>query len=196
MTTRLNRFPLVALAMIGVVAAATSLAAETKEDDSKKEDEEGFVSLFNGKEFGDWKINESKESWSIKDGAIVAQGPRSHIFYMGKDNKFKNFELKVDVMTKPGSNGGIFFHTKWQDDNWPRHGYECQVNVSQGDPVKTGSIYNTVKLYKDDIDGLIKDNQWWTQHIIVRGKHITVKLKGKKVLGYTEPDDKRSGQTQ
>lgn len=154
------------------------------------EEEQGWEQLFDGETFDGWKINENKESWRIEDGAFVANGDRSHLFYMGPNNDFKNFELKVDVMTRPNSNGGIYFHTKWQEEGWPEHGYECQVNVSHGDAVKTGSIYNTVKLYKDDIEGLIQDNKWWTQHIIVRGNRVIVKLNDKQVIDYTEPDGK------
>ena len=52
----------------------------------------------------------------------------------------KDFHFKADVMTKPGSNGGIFFHTQYQDKGWPV-GHEAQINQTQKDPVKTGSVY-------------------------------------------------------
>jgi len=57
------------------------------------------------------------------------------------DEPFKDFELKVDVMTEPNSNGGIYFHTKFQEKGWPKQGFESQVNVSHGDWIKTGSLY-------------------------------------------------------
>jgi hypothetical protein len=34
-----------------------------------------------------------------------------------------------------------------------------------------------------------KDNQWFTEHIIVRGNHITIKVDGKTVVDYTEPEN-------
>ena len=92
----------------------------------KKDD--GFVTISNGKDFKGWKASENKDSWSMKDGAFVAHGPRSHLFY-DADKPFQNFELKVDVMTEPGSNGGIYFHTKYQETGWPKFGYEAQVNI-------------------------------------------------------------------
>ena len=36
------------------------------------------------------------------------------------DHNFKDFELTVDVMTKPDSNGGIYIQTEYQDQGWPR----------------------------------------------------------------------------
>jgi hypothetical protein len=152
--------------------------------------EEGFVSLMDGKTFKGWKIaDESAKSWKIEDGAFVANGNRSHLFYVGDDQPFKNFELKVDVMTDPGSNGGIYFHTKWQESDWPRAGFECQVNVTQGDWIKTGSLYGLVNMGWTPA----QDKKWWTQHIIVQGNKVTVSIDGKKVLEYNEPAGAQPG---
>ena len=150
------------------------------------QDEEGFVSIFDGKSYDGWKINESTQTWKIADGAFVANGTRSHLFYVGDDKPFVNFELKVDVMTKPGSNGGIYFHTEFQSEGWPAKGYESQVNNTHRDPQKTGGLYNTAKV----LEAPAKDNVWFTQHIKVQGKHVIVKIDGKKVVDYIEPDDK------
>lgn len=152
--------------------------------------EEGFKSLFDGKTFTGWKIgDEQAKSWRIEDGSFVAQGPRSHVYYVGDEQPFKNFELKVDVMTEPGSNGGIYFHTRYQEAGWPKAGFECQVNVTQGDWIKTGSLYGLVNMALTPA----QDNKWWTQHIIVKGGKVTVKIDGRTVLEYTEPAGATAG---
>lgn len=154
------------------------------------ESEEGFVSLFDGKTFTGWKkAVEHPNTWVIEDGAFVARGDRNHLFYVGDLAPFKNFELKVDVMTKPGSNGGIYFHTKYQEKEWPKYGFETQVNNTHGDWKKTGSIYDIVNVR----ESAAKDNEWWTQHIIVNGDHVTVKVNGKTVADYTEPPGTKPG---
>ena len=163
------------------VACALSLSHAA---DKPAATEEGFVKIMDGKTFNGWKIAEEKaNSWKIEDGAFVTRGPVAHLFYVGDTNPFKNFELKVDVLTEPGSNGGIYFHTAYQEKGFPRAGIECQVNVSQGDWIKTGSLYGLANF------GLTsaRDNQWWTQHIIVRGRKVTVKIDGKNVIEYNEP---------
>lgn len=160
------------------------LLAEEKET---KKDEDGWVTIFDGKSLDGWKINENKESWKLEDGALVANGNRSHAFYVGDEKPFKNFELKVEVQTKKGSNGGIFFHTRYQDSDWPAQGYESQVNNTQGDPQKTGGLYNTAKVLKAPAE----DDKWWTQHIIVQGNHVTVKIDDKTVVDFEEPADKK-----
>lgn len=144
-----------------------------------------------GKTFNGWKIAEPEaKAWKIEDGAFRAQGSRSHLFYVGDEKPFKNFELKVDVMTEPGSNGGIYFHTRYQETDWPKNGFECQVNVTQGDWIKTGSLYGLASIGVTPA----KDNQWWTQHIIVQGNKVTVKIDGKTVLEYNEPPGAQAGQ--
>jgi hypothetical protein len=173
--------------MAGCVAfSALTFAAAPAAADS----EEGFTAIFDGKTFNGWKMaNESTNSWSIKDGAIVAHGNKSHIYYVGDAKPFKDFELKVDVMTEPNSNGGIYFHTKYQDTDWPRGGFECQVNNSHGDWKKTGSLYDVCNVAVP----WSQDRKWWTQHIIVKGNNVTVKVDGKIVLSYTEPPGAQPG---
>jgi hypothetical protein len=152
--------------------------------------EEGFKPIMDGKTFNGWKIAEEKaNSWKIEDGAFVAKGDRSHLFYVGDEQPFKDFELKVDVMTEPGSNGGIYFHTKFQESGWPKAGFECQVNVTHTDWKKTGSLYDIANLGVTPA----QDNKWWTQHITVKGNKVTVKIDGKTVLEYNEPPGTQPG---
>lgn len=155
---------------------------------SSSAQEEGFTSLFNGKSLDGWKANENVDSWSVEEGKLVCAGPRSHLFYVGDLAPFDDFHFKAEVMTTPGSNAGVYFHTKYQDEGWPKYGYECQVNVSHQDPKKSSSLYSVVNV---DDPG-IKDNQWYTQEIIVKGLHITLKINGKTMVDYTEPENKEA----
>ena len=147
----------------------------------------GWQSLFDGKTLDGWKASENKDTFSVRDGMIVADGPRSHLFYMGpvENANFKNFELKADVMTEPGSNAGIYFHTEYQEEGWPSKGYEVQINNTHKDWRKTGSLYAV----KDVRESLAKDNEWFTEHINVRDKRIIIKVSGKTAVDWTEPED-------
>ena len=171
------------LASFAALAATTALFAAADSED-------GFVRIFDGKTFHGWKIAEPEaRSWRIEDGALVAHGERSHIFFAGDEKPFKDFELKVDVMTEPGSNGGIYFHTKFQEKEWPKAGFECQVNVSHTDYKKTGSLYDIANLGVTPA----RDNQWWTQDITVKGNKVQVRIDGKLVLEYNEPPGTQPG---
>jgi hypothetical protein len=156
------------------------------------ESEDGFVPLMDGKSFNGWKMaNEHTNTWKIEDGAFVTRGERCHLFYVGDEKPFKNFELRAEVMTEPHSNGGIYFHTKYQETGWPAQGFECQVNVSHADWKKTGSIYDVANLGNTPA----KDNEWWTQTITVKGSTVTVKINDVIVLEYTEPPGAQAGKS-
>jgi hypothetical protein len=45
--------------------------------------EAGFTSLFNGTDLTGWKIAGPAESFSVRDGALVANGAASHAYYDG-----------------------------------------------------------------------------------------------------------------
>ena len=167
---------LAALAVATVLIASSNVFA----DDT----EEGFKSLMDGKTFEGWKSAlDSPDTWKIEDGAFVAHGKMDHLYYVGDPTPFKNFVLRVDVMTETNSNGGIYFHTKYQENSWPKQGFESQVNVSHGDWKKTGSLYDVVNVGWTPA----QDYKWWTQEITVKGNKVTVKIDGKTVLEYNEP---------
>jgi hypothetical protein len=143
--------------------------------------------LFNGIDLTGWKASETEGSFRVEDGAIVVNGGRSHLFYVGSvaNAKFTNFEFMASVKTTPGSNSGIYFHTEYQETGWPKKGYESQVNISHSDSQKSGGLYDAAKVNPAPAE----DNKWYEHHIIVKGKHVTVKIDGKIVVDYIEPDD-------
>jgi hypothetical protein len=152
--------------------------------------ESGFTSLFDGKTYNGWKMaEENQDNFTIEDGALVSHGKRCHLFYVGDSTPFKNFDLKVDVMTEPGANGGIYFHTKYQASGWPKGGFECQVNNTHSDWKKTGSLYDVVNVAQS----AAQDNKWWTEEIIVQGNKVTVLIDGKKLYEYNEPPGTEAG---
>jgi hypothetical protein len=147
-----------------------------------------WVELFNGKNLDGWKISENPSSFSVVDNTIKVDGPRGHAFYDGPvgNHDFKNFELMVEVKTMPKANSGLFIHTEFQETGWPSKGHEIQVNQSHGDWRKTGSVYS----FKDVRETYVQDGEWYTEHIIVKGDQITVKVNGKIINEYDESKDR------
>jgi hypothetical protein len=173
-----------------VLAACLSLSLLTSNSVTAADAEEGFIPLMDGKTFKGWKLAEENQStWKVEDGAFVANGEKCHLFYEGDGKPFKNFILRVEVMTEPNSNGGIYFHTKYQAEGWPRAGFECQVNNTHSDWIKTGSLYGLANI----APSAAQDRKWWTQEITVEGNRVTVKIDGKTVLQYTEPPGAQPG---
>ena len=182
-----------------IVSSVAMLASAAADDD-------GFVSIFNGKDLTGWKSNdETPGCFTVEDGALKVSGGRAHLFYMGEDGKasFDDFELKLKVKTMPHANGGVYFHTEFQKAGWPSKGFECQVNATHKDPKKTGSLYGVVNVVVLDpgekapagsLENHIvdkapnTDGEWFDYHIIVKGRTITVKVDGKTTVEWTEPE--------
>jgi hypothetical protein len=149
--------------------------------------DKGWYSLFDGKTLDNWKVGDNAETFSVRDGMIVVHGKTAHLFYEGpvENHNFKNFEFKAQVMTMPGANSGIYFHTEYQQGGWPAKGYEVQVNNSHTDWRRTGSLYSIV----DVKEQLVKDSVWFTEKITVQGKHVVIQVNDKTVVDYIEPDN-------
>jgi len=164
----------------GSVVLALLLASFSRADE--------WQSLFDGKSLDGWKAADHDEGFKVQDGAIVAGGsPMAHLFYVGPvgNHDFKNFELKLEVMAKPDSNGGIFFHTEPQSGALKK-GYEAQVCNTHKDKRRTGSLL----VIKDIMDtSPVKDDEWFEYDILVLGKQIVLKVNNQTVVDYTEPEN-------
>ena len=152
-----------------------------------------WVSLFDGKTLAGWKAGGKSGTFSVRDGMIVADGPRSHLFYAGpiEGYDFMNFELKVDVKTMPKANSGIYFHTEYQQTGFPAKGYEVQINNTYPGTKgyrelrKTGSLYGV----RDVFASCVRDEVWFAVHIIVEGWRIRISIDGRLLVDYIEFDD-------
>jgi len=151
--------------------------------------ESGYVSLFNGKDLTGWKASANPDSFKVENGAIVANavGQPSHLFYDGAvgNHAFQDFDLRLDVVARYRSNGGVYVMTEFQPQGFPGKGFEIQVNNSHSDRIRTGSLYHVVDL--SNIPG--KDDEWIPMEIKGQGSTITVALKGQEVVRWTQPAD-------
>lgn len=148
-------------------------------------------SLFNGKDLSGWQANMKPESFSVSNGVLKAHGINgmSHLFFVGEDGtdvRFRNFELRAVVRSEPGSNSGIFFHTgrELRKKKYLNKGYEVQLNSSQKEKRKTGSLYGIVDLPTSPVD----ETQWFEIRIKVDGKRVQAWIDSQQVIDYTEPD--------
>jgi hypothetical protein len=151
-----------------------------------------WVSLFNGRDLDGWKASEHPASIQVADGAIVCEGPRAHLFYVGpvQGARFKNFEFEAEVQTRLGANSGIFFHTAYQETDWPAQGFEVQINNSHHgeggyrELKKTGSLYGVRNLYR----AVAQDDAWFSLRIAVRANRVTVHVNDLQTVDYLQPE--------
>ena len=179
----MSRFVVRALGLALALSFSTAFGADMNTL-SADEKAAGWQLLFDGQSMTDWRASDAPGSFSIKDGAIVVRGPRSHLFYLGPvaNHDFKNFELKLDVLTFAKANSGVYFHTQWQEIGWPSKGYEVQVNNSHSDPSRTGGLWGI----QDYPKVVAPDGQWFTLTTRVDGKHVQTWIDQQLVADYTE----------
>jgi len=155
--------------------------------------ESGWIDLFDGRTLDGWRASENPGTFRVENGAIVAHGPRAHLFYVGRnvdEADFRNFELEAEVRAAAGANSGIYFHTAWQEAGWPARGFEVQINNSARlqnnylELKKTGSLYGLRNIYKQ----LVPDDTWFRLRITVQVPRVQVYLNDLLLVDYVEPD--------
>lgn len=176
--------------------AAVAFDPERLHSEGTGSADDGWEPLFNGRDLTGWKANVSPEAYSVVDGVLVVHDTsptvRSHLFFVGDGKqeyvRYKNFELRLLCRGGAHSNSGVFFHTDFSERDDRKHlakGYEVQLNNSEQDKRKTGSLYQIVDLDRSPVD----DTQWFEMQILVNGKRIAVSIAGKTVVDYTEPEN-------
>jgi hypothetical protein len=136
---------------------------------------EEWVSLFDGKSIEGWtalELGQAKGTshWEVKDGLIEGSGTPSMLYSPRGD--YKNFRFRVELKISDNGNSGIYIRTP-KEPTFSK-GYEVQVNSTHRDPIRTGSVYTFVHVYKQ----LVPPDTFYTQEIeavdkMYRGKMVT-----------------------
>lgn len=141
-----------------------------------------FKNLFNGKDLTGWKIH-GTEKWYVENGELVCEsGPDRKYGYLATEEKFRDFDLRVDFRQEANGNSGVFFHSSlngviisgWQAEVAPPGHF-------------TGGIYESYGrgwLIKPDPskDQVLKMGEWNTMRIKVVGDQVTTWLNGVKMI--------------
>jgi hypothetical protein len=190
----------VILSLMGIAAMLISLPAmgQAQNELSNKEKKEGWILLFNGKDFTGWRQCNSTEmakNWVIDNGAMKVftaegknpgEGSEGDILYGVK--KFKNFELSVDWKTSKMGNSGIFYDVR-EVPGKPIYyaAPEVQIldNVDATDNKipshLAGSLYDMIAA---DPKTVKPAGEWNTCVIRVKNGKVTHTMNGVKVVEY------------
>lgn len=165
--------------VLGIVAPSFACAAEGE-----------WTSLFDGKSLEGWTAlelgNKGKSQWVVKDGLIEGSGMQSMLF--SPKGHYKNFRYRAELKINDQGNSGMYVRTP-KEPTFSK-GYEIQVNSTHKDPIKTGSVYTFVHVYKQ----LVKPDTFFTQEVEVvdkdyRGKivtHIKVSVDGEVLYEFLD----------
>ena len=168
-----------------VVCVSRTDAAGTHNTLTAKELAEGWVSLFDGKTIFGWTAA-NKADWKVVDGVIVVTSGEKGLLHT--NTQFADYVLRLDFRSAKGTNSGVFLRTSPSPKN-PKDGcYELNIAGLDSSPFPTGSLVARKKYVKAG-----ESSEWRTFEVTAKGDRITVKLDGKQVLDYTDPNPTRRG---
>ncbi len=197
-----------ALFLIIATTANTVNGQGNKDTDNtltKKELNEGWKLLFDGKTSAGWMNAKSKNfptgGWEIKDG-LLSVNPATKGTNGGGDivtvDKYRNFELIIDFVYSKGANSGIkyFVDTESNNGSLASIGCEYQVLDDKNHPdAKAGINGNRTLagLYDLITPKNVSDNgfdKWNRALIVVRGNKVQHWLNGQLTVEYERGNDK------
>ena len=136
---------------------------------------QNFISLFNGKDLTNWKLDKPG-SFEVVGGELITRssGPGTDIF-SGK--MYGNFILQLEFLLSEVGNSGVFI---WRDPSVPGSGFEVQLLAPwtpwRDDLHCTGSLYGHVAVTNrpDETTG-----RWYKMEIKCDRNKITVSVNDK-----------------
>ncbi len=148
--------------------------------------EDGWKSLFNGKDLNGWKQLNGEAKYEVVDGIIVGTTvfgtPNS---FLCTEKNYSDFIFEVDLLVEENMNSGIQFRSLSKADyrDGRVHGYQCEVDPS--DRAWSGGIYDEARrgwLYPLELNpeaqSALKQGEWNTYRIECIGNSIKTWLNG------------------
>jgi len=187
------------LTLFLAVCIALPGISQTVNELSKKEKKEGWVLLFNGKDFSGWRQcngTAMPANWVLEENAMKVftaadkkpgQGSNGDVLYSVK--KFKNFELSIDWKASKMANSGIFYNVR-EVPGKPIYYAAPEIQVLDNvdatdnkiDSHLAGSLYDILPA---DPKTVHPAGEWNTIVIKVKDGQVTHTQNGVKVVSYT-----------
>jgi hypothetical protein len=194
------------LAVLGFISGMVPFAAGG-------EVEEGFTSIFNGKDLSGWEGD--PRLWSVKDGVIrgetTKENPaKQNTFLIWRAGTLDDFELRLSFRISSG-NSGVQIRSK-DRENWRVTGYQVEVVPNrdqmglfydeggrghlalagekvvindQGEKQVVGSVGE-----RKEIQSRYKEKEWNDLDVVARGSHLVQKINGVVSSELTDEDEK------
>lgn len=155
--------------------------------------ENGWVSLFNGKDLAGWKVN-GEERWVAEDVTILCESTAGKYGYLTTEKTYRDFDLRLKFKGEAAGNSGVFFHSK-TTGMIPETGSDIegmQVEVDPNPGKHTGGLYESggrgwVMMPTADGEKALKPGGWNDLEVSVQGNHVVTRLNGVKIADFSDP---------
>ncbi len=168
------------LMSLSLIVSVCGLNAADLSDQEKKD---GFVSIFNGKDFTGWKG--PVDNYEVVDEAVQCKAGKGGTIFT--EAEYSDFVVRLEFKVPSGGNNGLAIRYPGQGDTAYVGMCELQVLDDNYDKVKGkldprqfhGSAYGMVAAKR----GFQKPNgEWNVQEVTVKGSTIKVVLNGEVIL--------------
>jgi hypothetical protein len=146
---------------------------------TQEEVDDGWILLFDGQTTFGWTAA-TEANWNVSDGAISVSSGAPGL--LCTNSQFADYVLKVDFKCPRGTNSGIFLRTLPKPKDPKTDCYELNIADDSISPFPTGSFVGRQKA-----EGSHPNGQWQSYEVTCQGGRATVKLDGKLVLNYIDP---------
>lgn len=144
--------------------------------------DDGFVSVFNGKDFTGWAG--PIDNYEIKDGAIACKAGKGGTIYVNEE--LTDFVVRLEIKLSPGGNNGLAIRYPGTGDTAYVGMCELQV-LDDGSPKYAklderqyhGSAYGMVAAKRGHQKPV---GEWNVEEVTVKGSTIKVVLNGETIL--------------
>jgi len=144
------------------------------------------VSIFNGKDLGNWTIH-GTEKWYAENGELICEsGPDKAYGYLSTNKQYKDFILTLQFKQEANGNSGVFFRSGIEGvkiSGW-------QVDVAPPGH-HTGGIYESygrgwLIQPKPEDEKILKADEWNQLKIQAKDDEITTWLNGKQIVYFKD----------
>ena len=154
--------------------------------------ENGWTTLFNGKDLSGWK-NNGAEKWIVDQGTILCESTANKYGYLTTEKTYRDFVLRLKFKGEAAGNSGVFFHARIIGID-PEHGPDIegmQVEVDPNRGKHTGGLYESggrgwVAMPTAEGEQALKGADWNSLEVSVQGPHIVTRLNGVKIVDLTD----------
>jgi hypothetical protein len=169
----------------GVLLAGVCCVQKAPPDD-------GWVSLFNGKDLTGWK-NNGDEKWVVEQGTILCESKANKYGYLTTEKTYRDFDLSLKFKSEAAGNSGVFFHSRITGMD-PEHGPDIegvQVEVDPSVGNHTGGLYESggrgwVAMPSPEGEQALKPGAWNDLELSVEGSHIVTRVNGIKIVDFQD----------
>src|SRR5262249_19670668 len=128
----------------------------------------------------------TEANWAAKDGVISVSEGKAGL--LCTNSEFADYELKIDFRSPEQTNSGVFLRTPLEPKNTTSDCYELNI-APPSNPFPTGGFVQRQRAEGAEP----KYDEWNTFDVTAEGGHFVVKLNGRQVLDYTDPNPQKRG---